>query len=86
MGGGSITRRSRSPKPQERAAAGCWRMRRVYMTEDDWVAEVEEDGKGQDLDVARSGKEGVDRDGGMGGGSWGWSSWDSPNVDGGDGC
>lgn len=26
MGGGSITRRSRSPKPQARAAMGCWRM------------------------------------------------------------
>ncbi|EAQ91295.1 hypothetical protein CHGG_03230 [Chaetomium globosum CBS 148.51] len=25
MGGGSITRRSRSPKPQLRAAEGCWR-------------------------------------------------------------
>lgn len=26
MGGGSITRRSRSPNPQARAAMGCWRI------------------------------------------------------------
>src|SRR5689334_4756915 len=30
MGGGSMTRRSRSPKPQERAASGCCRMMRLY--------------------------------------------------------
>lgn len=30
MGGGSITRRSRSPKPHARAASGCWRIVKEY--------------------------------------------------------
>src|SRR4051812_32396976 len=30
MGGGSMTRRSRSPKPHDRAATGCCRTRIVY--------------------------------------------------------
>jgi len=35
MGGGSITRRSRSPKPHALAAIGCWRNRMVYVGRDD---------------------------------------------------
>ena len=30
MGGGSITLRSRSPNPQDRAAIGCWRILILY--------------------------------------------------------